>query len=115
MLRKLLSLLFFVFLPAFVMGASPAAPDDKASLQGVWIAESMEVEGKPAPAEAVKRTRFTFKGDKLLVKGNFDDEREEECIYHIDSTKSPKHLTFTPPKESHQETPILGIYDVQRG
>jgi uncharacterized protein (TIGR03067 family) len=110
MLPKILSLSFFVFLPAFVMGASPAAPDDKASLQGVWIAESMEADGKPAPAEALKRMRFTFKGDKLLVRGNFADDREEECSYGIDATKSPKHLDFTPPKEKE---PILGIYEIK--
>jgi uncharacterized protein (TIGR03067 family) len=107
---KLLSLVVFVFLLAFVTGAGPAAPDDKASLQGVWIAKSMEADGKPAPAEEVKRMRFTFKGDKLLVRGNFDNDREEECSYEIDATKSPKHLDFTPPKE---EKPILGIYAVK--
>jgi uncharacterized protein (TIGR03067 family) len=107
---KLLSVVVFGVLLACVTGAGPVAADDKASLQGVWIAESMEVDGKPAPAEVIKRMRFTFKGDKLLVKGNFNDDREEQCSYEIDATKSPKHLDFTPPKE---KKPILGIYEVK--
>jgi uncharacterized protein (TIGR03067 family) len=79
-------------------------------LQGVWIAQSMEANGKPAPADAVKRMQFTFKGDKLYIKGNFDDDREEECPYKIDPKQSPKHLEFSPPKE---KKPILGIYEVK--
>ena len=113
MQSKLLSLLFFAFLLTFVAGAGPAAPDDKTSLQGVWIAKSMEADGKPTPAEAGKRMRFTFKGDKLLVTGNLNDDSAEQCSYEIDASKSPKHLTLTPPKESHQNTRVLGIYEVK--
>jgi uncharacterized protein (TIGR03067 family) len=91
------------------MAASPAT-DDKAALQGIWIAQSMEADGKSAPSDTVKNMRFTFKGDKLLVRGNFDNEREEECSYEIDATKSPKHLDFTPPKE---KKPLLAIYELK--
>ncbi len=104
-----LVLLAFVFILPVVMAAGPAA-DDKTALEGVWNAQSMEANGKPAPPEAVKRTRFTFKGDKLLVRGNYDDDREEECSYQTDTTKSPKQLDFTPPKE---KKPLLGIYELK--
>lgn len=86
-----------------------AADDGDKSLQGVWVAESMQIDGKPAPDKVVEQMRFTFKGKKLLVRGNFDDGREEECDYAADPAKSPKHLDFTPPKEKN---PILGIYEV---
>lgn len=86
------------------------ADDSKDSLQGVWVAQSMEADGKAAPADAVRRMRFTFKGDSLFIKGNFDDDREAECPYKIDPKQSPKHLDFSPPKE---KKPILGIYDVK--
>ena len=109
---KLQSLVVFVFL-ALVMGAGPVVPDDKASLQGVWIAESMEVDGKPAPAKAVKRMRFTFKGDSVSVRGNHNDDSQEQCGYEIDAAKSPKHLDITPSKESNQKKPVLGIYDIK--
>ena len=111
MQSKLLTSLAVAFLLACVAGAGgSAAPDDKASLQGIWNAKSMEVDGKPAPAEAVKLMRFTFKGGNVSVRGNFNDDREEECSYAIDATKSPKHIDIKPPKEDKS---ILGIYDIK--
>lgn len=86
------------------------AAEDSQTIQGVWIAQSMEADGKPAPPEAVKKVRFTFKGDKLLVRGNFSDDREDECTYKLDPKQSPKHLQFTPPKE---EKPVLAIYEIK--
>jgi uncharacterized protein (TIGR03067 family) len=90
--------------------SSRGADDDADGLQGVWIAQSMEADGKAAPAEAVKRMRLTFKGDKLFLRGNFDNDREEECTYKVDPKKTPKQLDFTPPKETKA---ILGIYEVK--
>ena len=111
-MRRLLFPLLVVFcLMATSQPGTKAGDDQKNPLQGVWIAQSMVSDGKAAPAEAVKRMRFTFKGDKLLVKGNFDDDREEECTFKADSKQSPNHLEFTPPK---QQKPILGIYEVKK-
>lgn len=90
--------------------SSSRADDGVDTLQGVWVAQSMEVDGKAAPDEAVKRMRLTFKGDKLLLRGNFDDDKEAECPYTVDPKASPKQLDFTPPKEAK---PILAIYEVK--
>ena len=90
--------------------AAIAGEDAADSIQGVWIAKSMEANGKSAPEEVVNRLRFTFKDDKLLVKGNFDDGREEECSFTIDPERSPKHLNFSPPRE---KKPVLGIYELK--
>ena len=102
-----------LIVPCLAMVLQPitrGADDAKDSLQGVWVAQSVETDGKAAPADVVKRMRFTFKGDKLFIKGNFDDDREEECDYKIDSKQSPKHLDFSPPKE---KKPVLGIFAVK--
>ena len=72
--------------------------------------QSLEAEGKPAPAEVVKQMRFTFKGDKLLIKGNFGDDREEECTFKIDPKQSPKHFDFKPPGK---KDPVVGIYELK--
>jgi uncharacterized protein (TIGR03067 family) len=97
----------------------PARPavgqDDAKAIQGVWVAASMEANGKPAPAEAVKVMRFTFKADTLLIRGNFRDEREEEFTFKLDAASSPKHLDIIPAdkdKEKGQVT-ILGIYELK--
>jgi uncharacterized protein (TIGR03067 family) len=94
-----------------VWGPSATAADDpKELLKGVWVAQSMEVDGKPAPEDAVKGTRFTFKGDKLFVRENFADDSEAECACAIDPKQSPKQLDFAPPKGG---APVLGIYEVK--
>jgi uncharacterized protein (TIGR03067 family) len=97
---------------AAVRRAGGAAEDGKAALQGVWVARSMEVDGKAAPAEDTRRTRFTFKGDNLLLRGNFDDDSEDERACTIDPRKSPKHLDLTP---AHEKERILGIYELKGG
>lgn len=87
-----------------------AGEDAKDPLQGVWIARSLESDGKAAPAEAVRRMQFTFQGKKLFIKGNFADDRVEECTFKVDVTQSPKHLDITPPESQLR---IPGIYDVK--
>ena len=86
--------------------ASTAAP------LGVWVAQSMEADGQKVPEEVVKRMRFTFKADKLLIKGNSkkQDDSEQECVYTVDAKQTPMHLDFTPP---NQDKPVLAIYEVK--
>ena len=87
-----------------------AGDSDTKALQGVWIGQSMEVDGKVLPADAAKKMRFKFQGDKFFIAGNFKDDGEEACVFRLDPKKSPKHFDFTPPKE---EKAILGIYEVK--
>ena len=105
--RGLFALALVSLFPALPIVA--LAADDAKPLQGAWIAKSMEVNGAPAPAKAVERVQFTFEGDKLSIKGNFSDERVDECTYKVDGEKSPKHLDISHPKETK---PIVGIYKV---
>lgn len=90
------------------------AQDDKASLQGVWVAQSLETEGKPDSGTDTRqmRMRFAFKGDKLLFAVNLDLIVEKQWSYRIDATKSPKHLDITPDKPIQGET-TLGIYELK--
>lgn len=81
---------------------------DTSSLEGTWIADALESDGEKAPEDVVKNMRFRFAGDKLFVRGNFGDDREEVCSFALDDTKTPKHLDFTPPKE---KKPVLAIYE----
>jgi uncharacterized protein (TIGR03067 family) len=93
---------------AVALTAHPAAGADKDDLQGVWRAATMEINGKKAPAAEVKRTRFTFKGDKLLIRGAKDDGREMECAYKIDADKAPKQIDIV-----SKDKTLAGIYEVK--
>jgi uncharacterized protein (TIGR03067 family) len=87
--------------------ASSSASDPKKSLIGVWQAVAMERGGMPAPKEAVAKIRFTFEEGKLLVRGNFQDEREVACTYQIDLQHDPMRLDFQPPEEKKK---VFGIF-----
>lgn len=97
---------------------APAWADDKAtkeltekdSLIGVWVAKSVERDGKSAPAEVVKSMRLTFQKDKVLIRGNFNSDREDEVPYKIDPKATPKTWDFAPPGETK---PILPIYEIK--
>ncbi len=83
------------------------ASDPKRSLLGVWQAVAMERGGMPAPQEAIARMRFTFEEGRLLVRGNFQDEREVACTYQIDLQQDPMRLDFQPPEEKKK---VVGIF-----
>jgi len=78
-------------------------------LQGVWVATSAELNGEPVPAKEVERTRFTFKGEKVLIRPTKDkDKADEEGTYKADSKKSPKQLDITIKNKT-----VHGIYKVK--
>jgi uncharacterized protein (TIGR03067 family) len=106
----LLTMLVVSCLVATSPAAVKAADDAKTALQGVWNAQSMEVDGKPASAETVKHMRFTFKDDKLLMRGNVKDDSETECTYTVDPKPSPKHMDIVAPGQAR---PILAIYELK--
>ena len=112
MLSRSLSLLTLAIIVAAGTGAGAAVPEDKASLLGVWVAQSVEDDGKPDSAEDVRlmRMAFVFKGDELLFRVKIDHEFEVQYDYRIDAAKSPKHLDIMRP---NQEGAILGIYAIK--
>jgi uncharacterized protein (TIGR03067 family) len=87
-----------------------AADGDKDELQGVWVATAIEISGNPAPADEIKATRFTFKGDKLLVRHPTFGGREVEGTFKADRKKSPKQLDIDLIK---LKGIFAGIYEVK--
>lgn len=85
------------------------APEANSPLEGVWVATELTVDGKNPPQEAIERMRFTFRGNDVLVRGNFRNDREEKNTFTIDETTSPKEFTMT--TESDQQ--VLGIYQLE--
>ncbi len=88
--------------------------DDAAtSLQGFWRANSVEAEGKPAPAEALKQTWFSVEGNKLVFK---IDGPQVECGFKTDAKQSPKQLTLAVTKSDQRKVndakEIFAIYEL---
>jgi uncharacterized protein (TIGR03067 family) len=97
----ILSVLACLAMPAATRAADTA-------LEGSWQAQTLEIDGRAMPPTAAQRVQFSFQGDKLRIKGNFSDDREDECAYKADPTQAPKQLDCA----MQGEPPILAIYDV---
>lgn len=89
-----------------VAGRTPAKPTE---LEGVWLGQSLEANGLPGPPEAAALMRFTFKGDRLLIRGNSPDGREEELVFTSDPGPTPRHFDFHTPNGDL----VTGIYELK--
>lgn len=85
------------------------AISDKEVLQGLWQAKGITVDGKEAPSPEAANMLFTFKKDKLSIKGNFHNGQTINVDYALDSAQTPKHLNIIVPSQS---APILAIYEL---
>lgn len=83
MTSRLRTILVFAGL-ALALPTSRAADDDpKAALQGIWVAQTIEEEGKSAPARGFSHLQFTFKKDKLFTRGFNCEEKPVLAIYEV--------------------------------
>jgi uncharacterized protein (TIGR03067 family) len=88
-----------------------AKSGDQTALQGVWVAQSMEIDGKPVSDEDLKHMRFNFQEDTVIIRGNHNNDDEETMQYTIAPYKPLKEIDITPP----QGKSILGIYELKDG
>ena len=78
--------------------------------QGVWRFESVVAGGKKAPADQLKGTTVTFKGDKYTVKK--DNEVIQVGIQKLNPTKSPKAMDVRIIEGLNKGAVMLGIYEI---
>jgi RNA polymerase sigma factor (sigma-70 family) len=87
-----------------------ARQQDLARLEGTWIATEVETEGKKAPPAFVRRIQWRFEKGFLMVKGSLGDNREIPCTFEIDTTKTPRAISYANLGSRQQ---VLGIYEVK--
>ena len=68
------------------------AGDGRDELQGVWAATAGEIRGKPATTQEIRGTRFTFKGNQLLVRSPTLGVREVEGTFEADRREAPRRV-----------------------
>ena len=89
-----------------------ASKNEKASIQGVWIVESM-VFGKEKFA-VPPDMKFTFKeNDKVILTGG--PAGNSEGTFKLDVTKSPKQLDLEILAQDKSVNNELGIYEFKDG
>ncbi len=96
-----------VLVVAFLSSGSTQAQAASA-LEGVWIGQDMVRLGQQVPASVVANIRFTFKGDKVTIRGNRGDTSEDVCPFTIDTSTSPKRIDIVNPNG----VTMAGIYDL---
>ena len=103
-----------LFVPAGPPGR--AATDEEvikaelAKIQGEWIVESQEEEGKPLLHREIKSRRIFFGGDRAIVRNR--DEMIQIALVKFDP-KTPGALDLTVIAGSYQHITMLGIYEIK--
>src|SRR5688500_9437343 len=108
----MIAILKVLVITSLVMGclSTKKSDNDKDSLNGLWQAEYLEMEGQAASPEAVKSILITVKGNRVLVRLDGENSHEKEALFKIDSTKSPGHIDISP-IDGEAES-VLGIYEM---
>jgi uncharacterized protein (TIGR03067 family) len=114
MIRKLLSAAAVALCAAALsVAAHEPADKDLKALQGAWRQASAELDGKPFPAEEVKRGTWTFKGDEVLfAQGGTVFETSK---VKLDASKSPRHIDLVPQDGPDKGKTVAGIYELKDG
>jgi uncharacterized protein (TIGR03067 family) len=81
---------------------------DMKLLQGDWVMQAFENNGKPISAEEARKIKLTIKGDRYLVNIG---ERKLELTFKIDPAKKPKAIDFTM-AQGEEKSVTHGIYEV---
>ena len=87
-----------------------AQPAKKDSLEGVWMASSMEMGGQKLPDEQTKNIQLTFTADKATLN---DGRGDKPASYKLDATKKPATIDITRLDDSGKGTTLKGIYEIK--
>jgi uncharacterized protein (TIGR03067 family) len=98
---------------------SVAAKSDQESIQGTWALESVESNGKSAPAEDIKNRKVSFTGDRVAFLSVHDGkEAKWELIFKLDPSTKPKGFDMEEDIQKTKEMyakkgiPVVGVYAV---
>jgi uncharacterized protein (TIGR03067 family) len=89
-------------------GGDDAVKADMKLLQGDWVMQAFEANGKALPEDQVKKVRLTVKGDRFMVDIG---GKMLELSFKIDPTKKPKAIDLTVKMDDNSMV-TLGIYEV---
>jgi uncharacterized protein (TIGR03067 family) len=87
---------------------NPPAEADADLLQGTWVVEAAELDGKKASAAELKDLLLIFKDDQMITK---KPGGSESGIFKLDPTKTPKNIEIG---QSERDTTDMapGIYEL---
>jgi len=87
-----------------------AQPPKKDSIEGVWLASSMEMGGMKMPDEQTKDIKLTFTADKVTLN---DGRGDQPGSYKLDASKKPATIDITRLEGPEKGTTMKGIYELK--
>jgi uncharacterized protein (TIGR03067 family) len=96
-----------------LLGADTAKKEggkDLDKLQGDWVMESSQRDGKKMPAEELGKIKRTIAGDKMTITR--DGDVIAKGTIKVDAAKKPKAIDVTFSNQAGEEQTIRGIYEV---
>ena len=97
----------------FAAGDSRTIGSDKdvENLQGIWVAVSLEAEGRKAPQEIIRGFKIFIKANRIIFTPDTD---KRESSFKVDASKRPKEIVITPLDGPHKGHPQRGLYSFEK-
>ena len=83
------------------------ADSENEKLQGTWVVDSIEQDGKTSSGDKVKNTRWVFEGDRVSLPTK---DGSKEYTFKLDATKKPKELDI----ETKRDGATMCIYELDK-
>ncbi len=109
--QRLTVLAVLLVLAAAVRGEEPGKTDLD-QMQGTWVLVSAQRDGKKLPAEEVKKTRITIKGDTFVFPDAAGIGTSQKGTITLDPTKKPKWMDSKATVGPDKGKISLGIYEI---
>jgi uncharacterized protein (TIGR03067 family) len=93
------------------VSAAQGQTEEMKKLEGTWNVVTATVDGKEAPADALKGVQIVFKGDTFSVRK--DGKEVYGGTYKIDPTKSPPTMDTTVTSGEDKGKTDKGIYKLE--
>jgi RNA polymerase sigma factor (sigma-70 family) len=87
---------------------------DAKAIQGVWLAVSVEADGKKAATEEVPDLRLEFRGEELLLGSADGKGRTRKHRFTLDAAKSPKQIDLVDRDGTSKDNASAGIYALEK-
>ena len=105
-------LLLALFIPSLIQAEDPKL------ILGTWKIDQGWRYGKPVPADSdLMKTTWVVTGDKIIIKGGPERNKEEPAFYKLTPKKKPGSIGFIdirPGEDPNTERSIPGIYQVTK-
>src|SRR5262245_6051015 len=87
-----------------------AAKKELEKLQGSWVMDALEIDGKQVPTEKLQGTTLVIKGDKYIVTVK---DTKHETVLTLNPAKKPKEVDMVFLDGANKDKIHRGIYELE--